>query len=139
MHAQRSLSIRAEPNVTPMIDVMLVLLIIFMAVAPLLDTGMVATVPPAQHLNEHPEDATDAVIGLDVAGRLFFNKQPIAESALSARLLARFASKPGDRVVYLRADRGLSYEVVQGAMTIASDAGATVVGLITEASTRGTK
>jgi biopolymer transport protein ExbD len=133
MHAQRSVGVRAEPNVTPMIDVMLVLLIIFMTVAPLLDTGMVATPPTARHPSEHPDDDADAVIGIDVAGRLFFNKEPVTESALRARLHSRFASRSDDRVVYLRADRGLSYEAVQDVMTIASAAGASVVGLITEA------
>jgi biopolymer transport protein TolR len=132
MHAQRSVVVRAEPNVTPMIDIMLVLLIIFMTVAPLLDSGMVATPPTAHHPSEHPEDDTDAVIGVDIAGRLFFNKEPVTQSALRTRLQARFASRSDDRVVYLRADRGLSYEAVQDVMTIASVAGASVVGLITE-------
>ena len=132
MHIPRSVGIRPEPNVTPMIDVMLVLLIIFMTIAPLLETGLVATVPAAQHLTDHPDDETDAVIGVDVGGRLFFNKVPIVKAALRAKLQTRFASLPGDRVVYLRADRGLPYEAVQEVMTIASQAGARVVGLISE-------
>jgi biopolymer transport protein TolR len=124
-------AVRAEPNVTPMIDVMLVLLIIFMAVGPLLVDGFRANPPSGQHLAEHPEGDVDAVIGLDSAGRYFLNKVPMSEGGLRAALQRRFSRGPLDRVVYLRADKDLEFRKVQGALALASDAGARLVGLIT--------
>ena len=123
-------AVRAEPNVTPMIDVMLVLLIIFMAVGPLIETGINATPPTGQGLTAHPDAETDAVIGLDAHGRLFYNKQPIDSAALRVRLARRFAAAPNDRLVYLRADQALDYEQVQSAMELASSSGARMVALV---------
>jgi biopolymer transport protein ExbD len=126
----QTVNVRAEPNVTPMIDVMLVLLIIFMSVGPLLVTGIVAEPPTGLHLSDHPDDPEDAVIGIDISGRLFFNKQPVSERVLAERLADRFRRTPNDRVVYVRADRELAYSRVEEAMALASTAGARVVGLV---------
>jgi biopolymer transport protein ExbD len=59
-----------------MLDVMLVLLIIFMAVGPVLANGFPAAPPMGTHLSEHPDEPVDAVIGVDAAGRYYFNKLP---------------------------------------------------------------
>jgi biopolymer transport protein ExbD len=126
-----STAVRAEPNVTPMIDVMLVLLIIFMAVGPLLADGFRAEPPSGTHLAQHPEDDLDAVIGIDATGGYFLNKVPMSEGGLRAALQRRFTKRPLDRVVYLRADKDLEYRKVQGALSVASGAGAHFVGLIT--------
>jgi biopolymer transport protein TolR len=133
MRTYPSAGIQAQPNVTPMIDVMLVLLIIFMTVGPLLEAGFPLIPPTGQHLTKHPEESADAVIGLDVAGRLFYDKQPITEPELRRRLRARFAAAPDDRVVYLRAHQGLDFARVQSAMDLASAEGAHVVGLVASA------
>ena len=58
-------SVKAEPNVTPMIDVMLVLLIIFMIVTPMINAGFAATPPAGVNLKSHPEDPEDQVLGID--------------------------------------------------------------------------
>ena len=60
--------VKAEPNVTPMIDVMLVLLIIFMIIVPALNAGFKAQPPNGKNLKAHPEDNTDVVLGIDVNG-----------------------------------------------------------------------
>ena len=125
-------ALRAEPNVTPMIDVMLVLLIIFMIVAPLLVTGFRAEPPMGANLSSHPEEEFEAVIGIDAAGRYFYNRQPVSESVLIARLARRFQNGSEDRVVYLFADRSLAYSHVERAMELAEGAGARVVRLVTE-------
>jgi biopolymer transport protein ExbD len=123
-------AVRAEPNVTPMIDVMLVLLIIFMAVGPLIEAGFKATPPTGMVLAAHPDAETDAVIGLDVHGRLFYNKQPIDSASLRARLAKRFAAAPGDRLVYVRADQAIPYEQAESIMELASSSGARTVALV---------
>ena len=126
----QTVNVRAEPNVTPMIDVMLVLLIIFMAVGPLLANGIVAEPPTGRHLAEHPDEPQDVIIGIDVAGRIFLDKHPVTERVLAERLTERFRRAPNDRVVYVRADHDLAYSKVQSVMTIASTAGARMVGLV---------
>ena len=133
----RVTTIRAEPNVTPMIDVMLVLLIIFMAVGPILADGFPVQPPTGNHLAQHPEDDVDAVIGLDVRGNYFLNTVPMSEGGVRAALQRRFVKRPLDRVVYLRADKDLEFRKVQGALGVASEAGARFVGLITRESPTG--
>ena len=130
MRAVRSFSIRAEPNVTPMIDVMLVLLIIFMVVGPTLDHGFVARPPDAAYAMRHPDDAGAAVIGVDEHGQLYFNKLRTDSSDLRITLIERFRSRPDDRVVFIRADESLPYGRLQTTMELASSAGARVVGLV---------
>jgi biopolymer transport protein ExbD len=133
MRTNTTAGIQAQPNVTPMIDVMLVLLIIFMTIGPYLDAGFRLVPPSGQHLTKHPDESADAVIGLDVAGQLFYDKKPITEPELRLRLRARFAAAPEDRLVYVRADQGLDYARVQSAMDLASAEGARVVGLVASA------
>ena len=69
MSSSSGSGVRAEPNVTPMIDVMLVLLIIFMIVVPALNAGFNAVPPEGQNITSHPEDDTDQVLGIDANGR----------------------------------------------------------------------
>src|SRR3954470_14662826 len=89
MAASSGSSVQATPNVTPMVDVMLVLLIIFMVVAPALLAGFNAEPPQAQNIKDHPEDAeTDQVLGIDKDGNYYLNKKPI-ESANVAPALHR--------------------------------------------------
>ena len=125
-------SLTVAPNVTPMIDVMLVLLIIFMIVAPLLVTGFRATPPEGVNLTAHPEEPSDAVIGIDAAGNYFYDHQPVSESDLIARLTQRFQHAPANQVSYLLADQSLSYGRVRDAMDLAATTGVRVIGLIGE-------
>jgi biopolymer transport protein TolR len=125
-------SIHAAPNVTPMVDVMLVLLVIFMVVAPQLLDGFVAQAPPAANVRDHPNDSRDVVLGIDAAGRYFLNKQAIDPAILGPKLQALFVANPLNHVLYLKADRGLDYSKVLAAMDLARDNGAVVVGLITQ-------
>jgi biopolymer transport protein TolR len=139
MRSHQTAGIQAQPNVTPMIDVMLVLLIIFMTIGPLLDAGFPLVPPTGQHLTKHPDESSDAVIGLDVHGGLFYDKRPITESELRRTLHARFAAAPDDRVVFLRAHEGLPFARVQSAMELASAEGAHVVGLVASADAGATR
>jgi biopolymer transport protein ExbD len=127
-----STPVRAEPNVTPMIDVMLELLIIFMVVGPSLVEGP-AVPPEARYANRHPDEPGEVTLGVDVQRRLYFNKVLVDSTTLRRQLETRFREHPDDRVVFLRADESLPYEVLQNTMALASGAGAQVVGLVSRA------
>ena len=125
-----SMAVRADPNVTPMIDVMLVLLIIFMVVGPTLVGGFHAIPPAARYANRHPDEPGEVTLGVDAQRRLYLDKQLVDSATLRQRLETRFREHPEDRVVFLRADASLPYEVLQNTMALASNAGAQVVGLV---------
>ena len=125
---------QATPNVTPMIDVMLVLLIIFMVVTPMLLAGFNADPPKAINLRDHPEDAdNDHVLGVDKDGNYYFDKKLVGEAAVGPKLDSIFGS-PGrtDFVLYLRADGKLKYSKVQDAMELAMHHKVHVIGLVGE-------
>src|SRR4051812_19899005 len=126
--------VQASPNVTPMIDVMLVLLIIFMVVTPQLLAGFTAEPPRAINLREHPEDAeNDHVLGLDNQGRYYFDKKLYEEKDIGP-LIKQIYTQPGreDFVIYIRADQSLKYTKVLDAMDIAMKNGVRVAGLVGE-------
>ena len=80
--------VKAEPNVTPMIDVMLVLLIIFMITIPQINAGFKAVPPEGQNLKPHPEEDGDQVLGIDSEGRYYLNKQPVRNEDLETLVKA---------------------------------------------------
>jgi biopolymer transport protein ExbD len=123
--------VKAEPNVVPMIDVMLVLLIIFMVVTPALTSGFQATPPDGVNLKEHPEEETDLVLGIDKYGQYFLDKQAIPNEKLGELLSSIYATRD-DAILYIKADRDLEYSKVLEAMDIASKNGVRVVGAISE-------
>ena len=124
-------NIKAEPNVTPMIDVMLVLLIIFMVVTPALLAGFNAVPPQGQNLKDHPEDAeADQVLGIDRDGNYYLNKKPIAKTAIEAEIKRIYDVRTADKVMYLKADKELLYSKVVDATDMAAKNGVRVLGLI---------
>jgi biopolymer transport protein ExbD len=120
------------PNVTPMIDVMLVLLCIFMIVTPALASGAVAEPPVAENLRPHPDDGTDHTLAIDANGSLFLDRRPISAERLSTALTDLFPAGATARVLYVRAHRELDYGTVRAALDIAGASGVAVVGLISE-------
>src|ERR687894_855109 len=86
-------AVQSEPNVTPMIDVMLVLLIIFMVVTPALLAGFNATPPQGVNLKDHPEVETDQVLGIDAQGVYYLNKRPIRKEDLPQMLKQIFVEQ----------------------------------------------
>src|SRR5436190_21090657 len=88
--------VASTPNVTPMIDVMLVLLIIFMVVTPALLAGFTAEPPRAINLKDHPEDTeNDHVLGIDVGGRYYMDKKLYNNEELGAHIKAIYAAPGG--------------------------------------------
>jgi biopolymer transport protein TolR len=125
--------VASSPNVTPMIDVMLVLLIIFMVVTPALLAGFNADPPKGQNLKEHPEDAeNDQVLGIDKDGNYYLNKKPISKTAIEGEIKRIYAIRETDKTMYLKADAGLDYSKVVDATDMAAKNGVRVVALISD-------
>ena len=122
--------VKAEPNVTPMIDVMLVLLIIFMIVIPTISAGFNATPPQGVNLKPHPEEDQDQVLGIDAAGQYYLNKQAIKNETLAERLKAIYDARTIDKILYVKAHKDIEYVKVIDALDIAAAAGVRVTGLI---------
>ena len=124
--------LQGEINVTPMVDVMLVLLIIFMVVTPALLQGFTATLPQGANLISRPADEARVTLGLDVQGNYYLNREPIPKDQALVRLQVEFAAQPDDKVLFLKAHHDLPYEEVLVAMRIARDAGARVMAAVSE-------
>ncbi len=124
--------VKAEPNVTPMIDVMLVLLIIFMIVIPALNAGFNAIPPQAQNLKPHPEEEQDQVLGIDKDGQYYLNKKPLPNADLADRLKEIYDKRQVDKIMYLTAHKELKYSKVLDAIDVAAHAGVRVTGMISD-------
>jgi len=123
--------VTAEINVTPMIDVMLVLLIIFMVVTPAVTAAALPRARTAVHEpGKHPTLVIDAEgrMALDLDRRV----ERLDASALRARLASVYAARPNDHVLYLKADRNLAYTRVLSVIDDARAAGVSRVAAITE-------
>jgi biopolymer transport protein TolR len=125
-------AIKAEPNVTPMIDVMLVLLIIFMIVVPAINAGFQAVPPEGTNVTAHPEEEEDQVLGIDADGQYYLNKRPIRNDDLEAQLKSIYETREVDRILYVKAHRDLEYIKVLDAVDIAAKSGVRVAGMITD-------
>jgi biopolymer transport protein ExbD len=124
--------IKAEPNVVPMIDVMLVLLIIFMVVTNIITSGFQAEPPTGVNLKSHPEADTDQVLGIDARGQYYLNRSPIPNAELGERLQAIYSARTLDQILYVKAHKELQYGKILDAMDIASKNGVRMVGAITD-------
>ncbi len=132
MSATSGAGVKAEPNVTPMIDVMLVLLIIFMIVIPAINAGFNAQPPQGVNLKPHPEEDQDQVLGIAADGQYYLNKKPIKNETLPTELKRIFDARTLDKILYVKADKNLEYSKVIDALDIAAVAGVRVTGLITD-------
>jgi biopolymer transport protein TolR len=129
--------IKSEPNVIPMIDIMLVLLIIFMIVTPLIANGFKATMPQGVNLEKRPEGDGEVVLGIDAAGGYFLNGVSIPAATLEQQLTTIYAARPEDKVMYFRADKDLQYGKIQEAVEIARKSGVRVMAAITDVKQTG--
>ena len=125
-------SVKAEPNVVPMIDIMLVLLIIFMLVVPAISAGFQAVPPQGVNLKPHPEEERDQVLGIDAVGQYYLNKSPIPNAELGQRLRQIYENRTEDKLLYVKAHKDLEYAKVIDALDIASRNFVAVSGLITD-------
>src|SRR5438477_4951697 len=120
----------AEINVTPMVDVMLVLLVIFMVTAPLLTVGVPLELPKSSAA-ELTQPKAPVVLSLDRDGGTFIGSEKIEEGDLKSRLAA-LAADDAARIVYVRGDKTISYERLMDALGIVNSAGFTTVSLLAE-------
>ena len=123
--------IKAEINVTPLVDVMLVLLIIMMIVAPLLQQGVPVTLPLAANSSEKPETQDQTVVTIDRNKDVYLNAKPVAAGQLEARIKQALEDK-SDKIVIIKADEEAPYSAVMDTMDELRHAGIEDMGLITE-------
>ena len=120
----------AEINVTPLVDVMLVLLIIFMVTAPMLTQGVDVNLPQANAKALKAEEER-LVITVDANSRIFIGKQPVEFNRMSKALQA-IVERRQDRQVFFRADRAVPYGFVVKVIAEVRNAGIEKLGMVTE-------
>ncbi|MEO8306808.1 MAG: protein TolR [Pseudomonadota bacterium] len=133
---KRKRKLIGEINVVPYIDVMLVLLIIFMATAPLLTQGVKVELPKSSSEPLPASDQQPLILSIDSEAQMFLNvgataSSPLDESALLAAVRQAMAANP-DRDVLVKADTRVAYGKVIGAMVILQQGGASKVGFLTD-------
>ncbi len=120
----------AQINVTPLVDVMLVLLVIFMVTAPIIQQGVSVDLPKTRAASLNSQE-DPLVVGLTKDGVVYLNDNQIALADLKAKLLA-IAQETSDRAVLLRADRSVPYGDVVGVIAAIKEAGIDRLGMVTE-------
>lgn len=123
--------IKSDINVTPLVDVMLVLLIIMMIVAPLLQKGAPVRLPSATNSADKPETQGQTVVAVTARGEYYVNGVPIPEADLRRRV-EEILENQTEKIVLIKADEDASYGKVMEAMDELRAAGIEDMGLITE-------
>jgi biopolymer transport protein TolR len=123
--------VKADINVTPLVDVMLVLLIIMMLVAPMLQQGVSVKLPQAANTVDKPETQEQTVLAVSKDGSFFLNAKPVVEQDLATRLNELLENKK-EKIVLIKADEEAAYSAVMAAMDQLRNAGIEDIGLITE-------
>src|ERR1700694_3614531 len=121
--------IRSDINITPLVDVVLVLLIIFMVAVPLLQMGHAVQVPPKVTTATPQPDADQIIVRLDDQGHAFINKTQVGANEFQAAL-SRVLTGRQSKVVFFAADGELAYDKVATFMDMVRDAGAQNLGIV---------
>ncbi len=121
----------SEINVTPFVDIMLVLLIIFMVAAPLLSVGIEVDLPNTQATPLETEKERPLTLTLDGKSNLFINEVKIEKSELRSKLLAIKKERESDEI-YLRASKDIEYQNVAAILALVSNIGYSQISLVTD-------
>ena len=133
---QESGGLNSQINVTPLADVMLVLLIIVMLIAPLLQAGVIVALPEAANTVEKPDQDTQTVLHVDASGRYYVDNIPTDEGNLMASV-QRALDRKFERIVLIKADQSAPYSEVMEVLDRLQRAGIEDIGLVTERKLRG--
>jgi len=129
-------NIKSDINVTPLVDVVLVLLIIFMVVTPMLQKGQAVTLPRASNPAKKPDDKNQILVVESLKKEMWIEKEKISEELFPAKMKETFERNPGSTVV-IKADARLTYGDVKKTLLKVKDAGYQQVGLIAEKKEKG--
>ncbi|PYR89832.1 MAG: hypothetical protein DMF84_22725 [Acidobacteria bacterium] len=124
-------SLKADINVTPLVDVMLVLLIIMMLIAPMLQQGVAVTLPETVNRADKPDTQDQTVIAIDAVNKYYVNAIPVTRDDLIARVRAALEDKR-EKIVYLRGDKDAKYSAIMETMDALRKAQIENVALITD-------
>ena len=130
-YSNRNFIPMSEINVTPFVDIMLVLLIIFMVAAPLLSVGIEVDLPNTQAKPLETEKERPLTLTLDGTSNLFINEVKIEKSELRSKLLAIKKERESDEI-YLRASKDIEYQNVAAILALVSNIGYSQISLVTD-------
>ena len=122
---------KSDINVTPLVDVMLVLLIIMMLVAPMLQKGVDVKLPVAMNTADKPETQQQTVLAIDARDKFYINGIEIPRTEMADRVKAALEEKT-ERVVLIKGDQDATYRAIMAAMDDLRKAGIEDIGLITD-------
>jgi biopolymer transport protein ExbD len=139
-------NVKSEPNVVPMIDIMLVLLIIFMIVTPVITAGFTASMPQGKNLEKREEEEGDVTLGIDNEGNFYLDPGtgkigPVHQHtitndeklrALEGALRAVYDTRAKDKILYFKADKNLPFAKVEAALEVVRKSGVRVLAAVTE-------
>jgi biopolymer transport protein ExbD len=130
---RRKEEISSEPNVVPLCDVLLVLLIIFMVVTPLVQKGVDVTLPQALNTSSMP-DSPDVVLAIKKDGTLFVNEQKVEKENLQNTLEEAFLTV-SEKKLFIKADQDIEYGKIVDLIDVMREAGIEIIGIITDKKT----
>ena len=123
--------LKADINVTPLVDVMLVLLIIMMLIAPMLQQGVSLTLPEAGNTEAKPDTQDQTVVAIDSANQFWVNGLQFSKSEFAERVRVALEDKT-EKIVLIRGDKDAKYSAIMEAMDDLRRVGIEDIGLITE-------
>jgi biopolymer transport protein TolR len=134
MNVGKTGGLNSEINVTPLVDVMLVLLIIMMLIAPMLQKGVPVTLPLADNTVQKPETQDQTVLAVDRQNKFYVNSIEVPRAAMAERVAKALEDKT-ERIVLIKGDTDASYSAIMAAMDDLRKAGIEDIGLITDPKT----
>lgn len=127
---RKNVALRHEINVTPFVDVMLVLLVIFMVATPMMQSGVSVDLPRGQNSSQEGEQSPPLNVSLDKTGQLFLREKKVTQEEL-IQTLQSLPPATTERI-YIRGDRSLPYERIMQLMSILAEKGFSKLNLVTE-------